>query len=151
MILVSACLLGTNCKYDGGNNKNEDLIEYLKDKVVIPICPEKDGNLTTPRAASEIVGGNGLDVLGGLAKVISKEGKDVTKEFVNGANIALELAKSNACSVAILKERSPSCGCNKIYDGSFSKNLISGMGVTAALLSREGIIVMSEENYNLEA
>ncbi|HYE09585.1 MAG TPA: DUF523 domain-containing protein [Patescibacteria group bacterium] len=137
-ILISACLLGVNCKYNGNNNKVENIIEELQNVTLIPICPEQLGGLTTPRLPSEIVGN---------AKVISKEGHDVTGQFVTGAEETLKIAQLYHCRYAILKERSPSCGSNQIYDGSFQGKVKPGEGITAALLKRNGIEVYSEENF----
>lgn len=134
-ILVSACLLGINCKYDGRNNKNEKVIGYLKDKEIIPICPEQLGGLKTPRIASEIVGD----------KVINREGQDVTKEYKKGAEETLYIAKLLGVKKALLKESSPSCGTNTIYDGTFSKNKKEGMGITAELLKENSIEIISEK------
>ncbi len=142
-ILVSACLLGVNCRYDGGNSRNENAIDRNKTDELIPVCPEEAGGLPTPRPAVEIVGGDGNDVLDGKAKVMTPDGEDKTDEFLKGAQHALEMAQSQGATSVILKARSPSCGCGKIYDGSFSGTLISGDGVTTALLKRHGIEVIS--------
>lgn len=133
-ILVSACLVGVNCKYDGTNNDNEKVIEYLKDKEMILICPEVWGGLTTPRDPSEVLG----------SKVISNKGKDVTENFQRGAEETLKLAKKFGIKKALLKAKSPSCGSGKIYDGTFSKTIIDGYGVTAKLLKDNGIEIISE-------
>ena len=135
-ILVSACLLGTDCKYNGGNNKNEKVIEFLKDKEVVPICPEQLGGLPTPRTPSEIRN----------EKVYTKDDRDVTKEFKLGAEKVLKIAKEESIKKALLKESSPSCGVNKIYDGSFNNTKIKGMGITARLLKENGITIMSEDD-----
>ena len=142
-IIVSACLLGTNCRYDGGNSKNQKVINRSKKDELIPICPEALGGLSTPRPAVEIVGGNGEDVLDGKAKVLTSDGQDKTAEFIKGAQYALELVLSEGATKVILKARSPSCGCGEIYDGTFSTTLISGDGVTTALLKRHGIEIIS--------
>jgi len=134
-ILVSACLLGLNCKYDGENNRNEKVLEYIKDKEVIPVCPEIFGGLQTPRIPSEIVGD----------KVLNREKIDVTKEYQKGAEETLYLAKLFNVKKALLKESSPSCGSNTIYDGTFSKNKKEGMGITAQLLKENGIEIISEK------
>lgn len=134
-ILVSACLLGLNCKYDGENNRNEKVLEYVKDKEVIPVCPEIFGGLPTPRIPSEIVGD----------KVLNREKIDVTKEYQKGAEETLYLAKLFNVKKALLKESSPSCGSNTIYDGTFSKNKKEGMGITAQLLKENGIEIISEK------
>lgn len=135
-ILVSACLLGVNCKYDGKNNKNEKILEYLKDKEIIPICPEQLGGLKTPRVASEIVGD----------KVLNREGQDVTRYFKKGAEESVHLAKLLGVEKALLKESSPSCGVNKIYDGSFTHKKINGSGITTRLLKDNEIEIISEDD-----
>lgn len=133
-ILVSACLLGINCRFDGDSKYLEQL-KILKDKHnLIPICPEIYGGMKTPRQPSEKIGN----------KVISKTGEDVTDYFKRGAIETLKLAKFFDCKLAILKERSPSCGYGKIYDGTFSGTLIDGNGVTADLLSENGITIIGE-------
>lgn len=133
-ILVSACLLGINCKYDGKNNKNEKVLEYLKDKEIIPICPEQLGGLKTPRTPSEIVGD----------KVLTKEKEDVTKEYKKGAEETLYIAKLLGVKKALLKAKSPSCGNKEIYDGTFTKTIKNGQGITAKLLKENGIELISE-------
>lgn len=148
MIIVSACLLGENCKYSGGNNKSEKVLKYLEDKEYIAVCPEQLGGLTTPRDPSEIVtDGNkdGKDVLNGKTKVVSNKGIDVTSNFIKGAEKALKIAQKNNVTEAILKASSPSCGCRYIYDGTFSKKKIKGMGVTASILSQNNIKIIDEE------
>ena len=136
IILVSACLLGINCKYNGKNNKNDKVIEYLKDKYVIPICPEVFGGLPIPRIPSEIKDNN----------VINKDGKDVTKYFINGANKTLEIAKILNIKKALLKQKSPSCGSGKIYDGTFNNNIINDDGITTKILKDNNIEVITEED-----
>ena len=145
MLVVSACLVGVNCKYNGGNNENEKVKEFLKDKKYIIVCPEQLGGLTTPRNPSEINNMGGKEVLHGNSKVISCENIDVTENFVNGAKESLKIAKMFNCKQALLKEGSPSCGCNLIYDGTFKGKKISGMGVTAALFHENNISVFSEK------
>ena len=139
-ILVSACLCGKDCKWDGGNNKNQKLLDYMesmKGKAEFhEVCPEQMGGLSTPRPASEILAGDG--------RVVNTEGQDVTEEFERGAQMALEIAQKYGCTLAILKERSPSCGCHGIYDGTFSKKIVDGMGKTAELLTKNGIRVIGE-------
>ena len=132
-ILVSSCLLGLNCKYNGGNNYSEEIDEYLKKYDVIPICPEIMGGLPTPRVPSERLGD----------KVITKDGRDVTKEFKKGAEETLFLAKKFNVKKAILKLKSPSCGSEKIYDGTFTNNLTNGDGITAELLKENGIEIIT--------
>ncbi len=136
-IMVSACLLGDNVKYDGNNNLNNRLSEFLKDYEVVKVCPEVLGGLSIPRSPSEIKND----------KVINKEGIDVTKEFILGASKTLNIAKENNIKIAILKKNSPSCGSGMVYDGTFSHNLVSGDGITAKLLKDNGIMVFNEENY----
>ena len=135
-ILVSACLLGTNCKYDGTNNRNEKVLSYVKDKEVIPICPEILGGLATPRIPSERVEN----------KVLSKEGIDVTSNNKKGAEEALYLAKLFNVKKALLKAKSPSCGNGLIYDGTFTHTKKEGFGVTTELLRKNGIEVITEED-----
>lgn len=128
-ILVSACLLGDNVKYNGGNNYDER-IEKLKDYYdIVPICPEMFGGLTTPRVPSEIKGDS----------IINKEGKDVTFEFNKGAHKVINIVNFCHCKKAILMDRSPSCGVHKVYNGKFNGTLIDGMGYTAKLLKSKGI------------
>lgn len=145
MILVSACLIGINCKYNGENNKDENVIEYLKDKQYIIACPEQLGGLSTPRNPSEIIEFDGHEVVKGNAKVKSNEGTDVTSNFIKGAQECLNIANLYDCKDAILKEGSPSCGSNYIYDGTFCGNKIPGVGVTTALFKNHGIKVTSEK------
>ena len=139
-ILVSACLTGENCKWDGGNNRNEallDFMERMKGKAEFhPVCPEQLGGLSTPRPASEVRENDGV--------VVNTEDRNVTAEFLLGADLALREAKKYGCTIAILKEKGPSCGCSGIYNGSFSHTLVPGMGKTAALLSGYGIRVVGE-------
>lgn len=142
-MLVSACLLGVNCRFDGGNSHNEDTVKRTQTEELIPVCPEEVGGLPTPRPPVEIVGGDGNDVLDGKARVLTADGEDKTAEFLSGAHHALELAQSQGVTCVILKSKSPSCGCGNIYDGTFSGTLISGDGVTAALLKRHGIEIVS--------
>lgn len=138
-ILVSACLLGIDCKYNGKNNKNDQVIELLKTHDLIPVCPEIMGGLTTPRTPSEIH----------EDEVITKEGKNVTKQYQKGAEETLKIAKLYNCKTAILKEKSPSCGCGKIYDGTFTGTLIDGDGITARLLKEHGIKITGETTLDM--
>ena len=147
MRLISACLLGIRCAWSGDDKyKNERAVELAKVKTLIPICPEQLGGLPTPRAPQEIQGGMGEDVLDGKCKVVNKNGQDVTREFVRGAEETLNIAKQFKIKEFIAKSRSPSCGCGQIYDGSFSGRLIEGDGVTTTLLKRNGIRIISEEH-----
>jgi len=127
MIIVSACLLGEKCKYNGGDN----LCPFLKESLsfpLLPLCPEVLGELPVPRPPAEIVGGNGYDVLEGRARVINIEGQDVTSAFLRGARETLRQAQEHKAHLAILKEKSPSCGCRYIYDGTFTNTLRPGPG-----------------------
>lgn len=140
-ILVSACLLGKNCKYNGGNNYNSIVhkLSDIENVHLIPACAEQLGGLPTPRVSAERCG----------QTVLNHNNKDVTTEFVRGAEEVLKLAQQYDCQYAILKERSPSCGCRFIYDGNFSGNIVKGQGVTAELLTRNGITVFTENEIAL--
>ena len=135
-LLISACLLGENCKYSGGNNAlpKETLAALERRFRLVPVCPERDGGLPTPRIPSERRG----------ERVLNREGEDVTEPFRRGAESALETAQREGCRLALLKERSPSCGSGVIYDGSFSGRIIPGEGVAAELLKQNGLAVFSE-------
>lgn len=135
-ILVSACLLGKNCKYNGGNNLNQGVLDFVEGHEVIGVCPEQLGGLSTPRLPAEIVDG----------VVTNKEGVSVDAEFRKGAQAALAAALENKVDLAILQSRSPSCGVKEIYDGSFSGKKIKGQGVFAKLLSAHGIKVLDAED-----
>lgn len=141
MILVSACLLGINCKYNGGNNENKELIKCLKKEKIIPVCPEQLGGLGTPREPCEII--EKTDIL----RVVDKKGKDQTLKFLKGAEETLKIAQLCEIKEAVLKSNSPSCCSFKIYDGSFSGKLIDGVGITAYLLKTNDIKVYNEINY----
>lgn len=147
MKLVSACLCGVNCKYNGKNNLKLNLVELLHDGDVIPVCPEQLGGLPTPRLPAEINAGSGQDVLAGNGKVLTTNGDDVTDMYVKGAYETLKIAQMAGVDTAILKSRSPSCGSKYIYDGSFSYKLRQADGVTVALLKENGIRVMDEDEY----
>ena len=147
MKLVSACLLGINCNYKGKSKPNQKLIEEFKGGLLYPVCPEVLGRMGVPHPPAEISGGTGLDVINGKAKVMTSDGADVTKKFIDGAFAVLAIAESIGAKEAVLKARSPSCGCGKIYDGTFSDTLIDGDGVTAALLKKNGLKVVTEEEY----
>lgn len=145
MYLISACLCGVDCKYNGKNNFNEKVYKLLEEKKAILVCPEQLGGLSTPRISAEIKGGSAKDVLEGRAKVLNKEGDDVTEQFINGAYETLKIAKASGCTHAILKSKSPSCGFENVYDGTFAGNLIKGNGVTAELLKQNGIKIVTED------
>ncbi len=143
--MVSACLLGIPCAYDGGARPQPELIALAAQGRVVPVCPEVAGGLPVPRPPAEIVGGDGEDVLDGQARVVTAEGEDVTGAYLRGAECALAAARRCSITMAILKQRSPSCGSTSIYDGTLSGRLVAGQGVTAALLLRHGVAVWSEE------
>jgi len=146
MKLVSACLLGVRCRWDGKRRASKKVIKLSEKEILIPVCPEQLGGLPTPRVAQEIVGGSGGDVLDGRCIVLNREGEDVTGNFVRGAREVLRIARLLGVSVFIGKERSPSCASRYIYDGSFKGKLAEGEGVTSALLRRNGIDVLSDED-----
>jgi len=144
-VLISACLVGLNTRYDGGHNHNQIFADMVKKGEAVPFCPEQAGGLTTPRSPSEIMGGDGLDVLKGKARVITDKGEDVTEAFIKGAKEALKLAMLIGADTAILKSKSPSCGSKSVYDGTFSGKLDDGMGVAAAYLQAHGIKIIDSD------
>ena len=133
-ILVSACLLGVGCRYDGQSNQLPQLEQLMKKHTCIPVCPEIFGGLPTPRVPAERQGN----------KVITRDGQDVTENFIRGTAEVLRLADLYHCKAALLKERSPSCGSGQIYDGTFTKTLVEGDGLTAQMLKKKGITVYGE-------
>lgn len=135
-IIVSACLLGVSCRYDGNSKPNEKIIDLKEKYNLIPICPEIMGGLPTPRMPAEIKDG----------RVKTENGIDVTEEYKKGADEAIKLAKLFGCKKAILKENSPSCGCGKIYNGEFTRTLKDGNGITAELFIKNGIDVFGENS-----
>ncbi len=137
MILVSACLVGINCKYSGGNNYKQKIFDLVKEGKAIPICPEQLGGLNTPRKPVE------LKVINGKRHAIDNEGNDLTENFERGALEVLNLAKNLNINKAILQPRSPSCGVNKIYSGNFDNKLVDGNGILAELLKQNGIDVLT--------
>jgi len=145
--LVSACLLGFATRYDASSRPHPHLIELAARGRVVPICPEVAGGLPIPRPPAEIVGGDGGAVLNGQARVLTIDGADVTGAFITGAQIALETAQRFGIKTAIMQPRSPSCGQCQVYDGSFAGRLVNGQGVTAALLARHGIQVLSPDEF----
>jgi len=136
MKLCSACLLGEKCRFDGESKPVEKVLELAQKETLIPVCPEQLGGLPTPRTASEQVND----------KVMTIDGRDVTNEYNKGAEAKLKIARDNNIDNAILKQRSPSCGCGQIYDGTFSGKIIDGNGTTTKLLKKNGIKVISEED-----
>ena len=137
-IMVSGCLLGENCKYNGGNNLSEKVMKFIEGHEVIPVCPEVMGGLSTPRVPSEIV--NGV--------VTMADGRNVDEEFRKGAQTGLNLAKENHVDLVILQSRSPSCGVKQIYDGTFSGKKIEGQGVFAKLLTENGFRIVDVEDLD---
>ena len=137
-ILVSACLLGFKCRYDGRSCGKDSVTALLEKHELIPFCPEIYGGLTTPRDPSEIRGD----------RVVSSKGRDVTAEYTKGAEEALRMAKLYGCDTALLKEKSPSCGSGKIYDGTFTGKLVDGWGTAAKLLKENGIRVLGESDID---
>ena len=137
MILVSACLAGIPCRYDGRSNLVPEIRQLVEEGKAVTVCPEVLGGLPTPRIPSERRGD----------KVINRAGDDVTEEFLSGAEKALEIAREHDCKTAVLKARSPSCGCGCIYSGSFNGTLVQGNGVAAQLFLNYGIRVQTEEEF----
>ena len=144
MYLISACVCGVNCKYNGLNNYNEICDKLLASGKAILVCPEQLGGLPTPRIPSEIIGESSNILNYNNGSVIDKNGNDVTPQFVKGAKETLQIAKKLNIKKAILKDGSPSCGVNYIYDGNFNGTKIKGMGLTAQLLKESSIDVISE-------
>lgn len=140
MYLVSACLTGINCRYDGKGSKNEFISDLVKQGKAIPVCPEQLGGLSTPRTPCEISICKNC-----RKKVITKNGQDFTEQFTEGAQKVLAIAKAAGIKKAILKSKSPSCGCGLIYDGTFTRKLIKGNGLTAQMLIDNGIEVHTEK------
>ena len=140
-VLVSACLLGIPCRYNGLTKSHPEIYEQ-QDRILIPICPEQLGGLPTPRPPAYFVGGDGQDVLKNRAKLINDEGSDVTQHFINGAINACRIAQLLKVRWAILKEDSPSCGTHRIWT---KEELVDGMGVTSAMLKDLGISLINED------
>lgn len=136
-ILVSACLLGENCRYDGKTKRSTQLLNMIRDYNIISVCPEVEGGLSTPRPPAEIVGN----------QVLRGNGEDVSAQFHGGANSCTQTALEHDASLAILKSRSPACGCGEVYDGSFSGNLVNGDGIFTQSLKATGIMCISDEDY----
>lgn len=135
-ILVSACLLGRNCKYSGGNNRNERVIQYLKDKEYIPVCPEVEAGMPVPRPPVEIRDG----------RVVSMEGKDLDATYRKGVAKVMQVLQKEEIGLAILKAKSPTCGVHEIYDGTFTGKKIPGQGLLAAALQEAGVPIMDEKD-----
>jgi uncharacterized protein YbbK (DUF523 family) len=147
-LLISACLLGVACNHEGRGSPRAIVDELAKHYRLVPVCPEVLGGLPTPRAAAELQGGDGADVVAGngAARVVDIEGVDVTAAYRRGAEAAVAVAKGVGAQRAVLKARSPSCGSSAVYDGTFSRRLLPGRGVTAAALAAAGLEVGSEED-----
>ncbi len=141
MYLISACLAGVNCKYNGSNSECQWVKEFMTDKDYMLVCPEQLGQLPTPRPPAELINGRAID----------QNGRDITENFIDGAKKTLKEAEKKAAELgqkidlAILKANSPSCGCGKIYDGTFSGVLVDGDGIFAAMMKEKGIPVISEK------
>ena len=135
-IAVSACLLGHNCKYSGGNNRSQKVLDYIEGHEVIPVCPEVTGGMPTPRVPVELKD----------SKAINRDGEDVTEFFQRGVEKTMEKLDGQNIDLAILQPRSPSCGCKQIYDGTFSKTLIDGKGMFAQALAEAGIPLMDGDD-----
>ena len=152
-LVISACLLGVACNHEGRGSPRTVVDELAREYRLVPVCPEVLGGLPTPRAAAEIQGGDGADVMaepasGGsdAARVVNIDGEDVTAAYLRGAEAAVAVAKAVGATRAVLKARSPSCGSAAVYDGTFSRRLVPGRGVTAAALAAAGLAVDSEED-----
>ena len=147
-LLISACLLGVACNHEGRGSPRAVVDELARHYRLVPVCPEVLGGLSTPRAAAELQGGDGADVVVGTgdAKVVNVDGVDVTAAYRRGADAAVALARAVGAERAVLKARSPSCGSSAVYDGTFSRRLVPGRGVTAAALAAAGLEVGSEED-----
>jgi uncharacterized protein YbbK (DUF523 family) len=147
-LVISACLLGVECNHEGRGSARAVVEELAEHYRLVPVCPEVLGGLSTPRAAAELVGGDGADVLAGAAgaRVVNVAGEDVTAAYRRGAEAAVEVARAVGARRAVLKARSPSCGSTAVYDGTFSRRLVPGRGVTAAALAAAGLAVGSEED-----
>lgn len=147
MIIVSACLLGYPCKYNGKSNLCREVIEYLKDKDYLAVCPEQLGNLPTPRAKSELYHCSPKDVFQKKGKIITENGKDVSASFIQGALKAFDFAINYEVSEAIVKENSPSCGHLYTYDGNFNQTRISQSGLFTYLLKKKNVKILTENNF----
>jgi len=139
MYLVSSCLAGIPCRYDGKSSENRFVVELVRQGKAVPVCPEILGGLAVPRTCCEIT----MDEHGNKS-VIGKDGRDYTPEYESGAEKTLSIAKKTGANKAVLKSKSPSCGCGLVYDGTFSRRLIEGNGLAAELLMKNGIEVINE-------
>lgn len=148
MYIISACLCGVNCRYDGKNSANERCLKLFREGKAVLVCPEQLGGLPTPRNSVEL-NASAEKVINGEGKAVNTEGEDVTEQFIKGAYETLKIANELGANKAILKEGSPSCGYNRVYDGTFSGNKVKGKGITAYLLEKEGITVFSDEELEI--
>ena len=149
MILVSACLAGVKTRHDGTSRENNTVMRLISEKKAVPLCPEVLGGRPIPREPVEIVGGDGYDVLSGRARVLDKDGRDHTAEILAGVDVFMKAVKRFKADTVILKTKSPTCGSGRIYDGTFGGKLMSGSGVLAAALEKEGIRVFNENNCDI--
>lgn len=145
-ILISACLAGVPCTYAAEAKTRSWALELMTTGRAVAVCPEVAGGLPVPRPEAEIQGGDGADVLEGRARVVDVDGRDVTANYLRGAEVAIDAARRSGARTAVLKARSPSCGCGAVYDGSFAGRIVDGDGVTAAALKREGLDVFTDED-----
>lgn len=148
MIVVSSCLAGLKVRYNGSDCLDDRIERLLAEKKAITVCPELLGGFSTPREPAEIIGGTGEDVLNRQAQVVDQSGRDVTSLYIKGAYATLKKVQEVGATVIVLKEYSPSCGSAMIYNGEFNGKKIIGDGVTAALLKRNGLKVISEDNLS---
>ena len=147
-VMLSACLAGVPCTHAAEAKTRAWALRLVAEGRAVTVCPEVAGGLPIPRPEAEISGGDGEHVLDGAARVVSVDGEDVTANYLRGAEAARSAARRTGATIAILKARSPSCGCGAIYDGSFSGRIVEGDGVTAATLKREGLQVVSDEDVD---
>lgn len=145
-ILISACLAGVPCTYAAEAKTRHWALALMTEGRAVAVCPEVAGGLPVPRPEAEIRGGDGSDVLDGGARVVSVDGEDVTESYLRGAEVAIAAARRSGARLAVLKARSPSCGCGAIYDGTFKDRTVDGDGVTTAALKREGLDVLTDED-----
>ncbi|MFC9542825.1 DUF523 domain-containing protein [Lysinibacillus sp. NPDC056959] len=147
MILISSCLVGLKVRYNGTDSIDERIQKLVLENKALTVCPELMGGFSTPREPAEIVDGDGEDVLDGRARVVEISGRDVTELYLKGAYATLHKALEIGATKVVLKEYSPSCGSAMIYNGDFNGTKLGGVGVTTALLRRNGIVVCSEEDF----
>jgi uncharacterized protein YbbK (DUF523 family) len=141
VVLVSACLAGVPCRYDAQAQTERSVADLVGEGAAIAACPEVLGGLRTPRPPAEIVGGDGHDVLAGTARVVTADGRDLTAEFLAGARAVADLATEHGVGHATLQDRSPSCGCGAVYDGTHTGRLVAGDGILTVLLRQRGVTV----------